>query len=157
PGRGAGGDRAPDARALETGLDATPRHSVSIVVLLETRVHTASSCLLTGAAPILRTGSTAYDSSLCQIRFRCSVAANKQEQAGSQPPQKIVQGGRGMTERAFPTTRRGFLPLAAAGTAAAMAKPYPAAADQKTITILHESSFIKPFDEYVSKTLAPAY
>src|SRR5215469_8024241 len=65
-----------------------------------------------------------------------------------------------MTERAFghPTTRRGFLSLAAAGTAAALAKPQSAAAaDQKTITILHESSFIKPFDEYVSNTLAPAY
>src|ERR1700757_3130138 len=63
-----------------------------------------------------------------------------------------------MTERAFGhPTRRGFLSLAAAGTAAAMARPRPAAADQKTITILHESSFIKPFDEYVVNTLAPAY
>src|SRR5262249_25095454 len=56
------------------------------------------------------------------------------------------------------TDRRGFLKLAAAGTAAAtLSRPSPAAAADKTITILHESSFIKPFDEYVSNTLAPAY
>src|SRR5260221_2714615 len=64
-----------------------------------------------------------------------------------------------MTKRVttHPTTRRGFLKLAAAGTAAALSRPVPAAAAEKTITILHESSFIKPFDEYVSNTLAPAY
>ena len=64
-----------------------------------------------------------------------------------------------MTEPAtnHPTTRRGFLKLAAAGTAAAMSRPLPAGAAEKTITILHESSFIKPFDEYVKNTLAPAY
>ena len=64
-----------------------------------------------------------------------------------------------MTELAFghPTTRRGFLSLAAAGSAAALSRPLPARADEKTITILHESSFIKPFDEYVVNTLAPAY
>jgi multiple sugar transport system substrate-binding protein len=64
-----------------------------------------------------------------------------------------------MTQRAFghPTTRRKFLSLAAAGTAAAMTRPVPARAAEKTITILHESSFIKPFDEYVTNTLAPAY
>src|SRR5260370_42235810 len=64
-----------------------------------------------------------------------------------------------MTKRVtnHPTTRRGFLKLAAAGTAAALSRPVPAAAAEKTITILHESSFIKPFDEYVANTLAPAY
>src|SRR6201989_2367837 len=64
-----------------------------------------------------------------------------------------------MTEpgKHHPTTRRGFLKLAAAGTAAAIGRPQAAAAADKTITILHESSFIKPFDEYVSNTLAPAY
>src|SRR6476469_6652027 len=56
-----------------------------------------------------------------------------------------------------PTTRRGFLKLAAAGTAAALTRPLPAGAAEKTITILHESSFIKPFDEYVMNTLSPAY
>ena len=55
------------------------------------------------------------------------------------------------------TNRRGFLKIAAAGTAAALSRPLPARAAEKTITILHESSFIKPFDEYVQNTLAPAY
>ena len=55
------------------------------------------------------------------------------------------------------TDRRGFLKIAAAGTAAALSRPLPAGAAEKTITILHESSFIKPFDEYVANTLAPAY
>ena len=55
------------------------------------------------------------------------------------------------------TNRRGFLKIAAAGTAAALSRPLPAGAAEKTITILHESSFIKPFDEYVANTLAPAY
>src|ERR1700748_753350 len=54
-------------------------------------------------------------------------------------------------------TRRDFLKVAASGTAAAAWGARPAAAADKTITILHESSFIKPFDEYVSNTLAPAY
>ena len=55
------------------------------------------------------------------------------------------------------TNRRGFLKIAAAGTAAALSRPLPAGAAEKTFTILHESSFIKPFDEYVANTLAPAY
>ena len=55
------------------------------------------------------------------------------------------------------TSRRRFLKFAAAGATAAISRPWPARAEQKTITILHESSFIKPFDEYVTNTLAPAY
>ena len=64
-----------------------------------------------------------------------------------------------MTEPAagHPTSRRGFLKLGAAGTAAALSRPLPVGAAGKTITILHESSFIKPFDEYVVNTLGPAY
>src|SRR5690349_12330007 len=62
----------------------------------------------------------------------------------------------GVTKRS--ATRREFLKVAAAGTAAvALSRPRPASAANKTITILHESSFIKPFDEYVANTLAPAY
>ena len=49
------------------------------------------------------------------------------------------------------STRRDFLKLAAAGTAAMVSRPQPAGAAGKTITILHESSFIKPFDEYVEQ------
>ena len=62
-----------------------------------------------------------------------------------------------MTTRITNQTRRDFLKVAAGGTAAAALGARPAAAADKTITILHESSFIKPFDEYVSNTLAPAY
>jgi len=54
-------------------------------------------------------------------------------------------------------SRRRFLKLAATGTAAVFSRPYQARAQSKTITILHESSFIKPFDEYVQNVLAPAY
>jgi multiple sugar transport system substrate-binding protein len=63
-----------------------------------------------------------------------------------------------MTTRVTDQSRRNFLKVAAGGTAAAaLGQARPAAAAEKTITILHESSFIKPFDEYVSNTLAPAY
>src|ERR1041385_957379 len=55
------------------------------------------------------------------------------------------------------TSRRRFLKLAAAGATVAIGRPRPAAGQAKTITILHEGSFIKPVDEYVSNTLAPAY
>jgi multiple sugar transport system substrate-binding protein len=64
-----------------------------------------------------------------------------------------------MTEPALspPTSRRRFLQLAVAGSAVALSRPRPARAAPKTITVLHESSFIKPFDEYVENVLAPAY
>jgi multiple sugar transport system substrate-binding protein len=55
------------------------------------------------------------------------------------------------------TSRRGFLKVAAAGTAATLGRPWPARAEPKTITILHESSFIEPFDEHVRNVLSPAY
>jgi multiple sugar transport system substrate-binding protein len=55
------------------------------------------------------------------------------------------------------TSRRAFLKLATAGATLAIGRPRPADAQSKTITILHESSFIKPFDEYVVNVLAPAY
>jgi multiple sugar transport system substrate-binding protein len=55
------------------------------------------------------------------------------------------------------TSRRGFLKLAGIGAVGAAVGPPPARAQQKTLTVLHESSFIKPFDEYFQKTLAPAY
>src|SRR5215470_6286453 len=59
---------------------------------------------------------------------------------------------------ASPTTsRRQFLKLAAGGTAVSLSTARVARAEPKTITILHESSFIKPFDEYVQNVLAPAY
>ena len=65
-----------------------------------------------------------------------------------------------MTEpvsRRAAASRRDFLKIAAAGAAAAALAPASARAAEKTITLLHESSFIQPFDEYMQNTLAPAY
>jgi multiple sugar transport system substrate-binding protein len=53
-------------------------------------------------------------------------------------------------------SRRDVLKIALAGAGAA-ALPWPASAANKTITMLHESSFIKVFDAYMQDTLAPAY
>src|SRR5689334_1710321 len=55
------------------------------------------------------------------------------------------------------TSRRGFLQLAGLGAIGAAFAPHLAAAQAKSLTLLHESSFIKTFDEYMQKTLAPAY
>ena len=55
------------------------------------------------------------------------------------------------------TSRRGFLKLAGLGAMGAAVGARPAAAQQKSITFLHETSFIPPFDQYMQKTLAPAY
>jgi multiple sugar transport system substrate-binding protein len=54
------------------------------------------------------------------------------------------------------SSRRDFLKITAVGAGAA-ALPWPARADSKSLTFLHESSFIKTFDEYVQNTLVPAY
>jgi ABC-type glycerol-3-phosphate transport system substrate-binding protein len=54
-------------------------------------------------------------------------------------------------------SRRGFLELAALGTVGAIIGPRQAPAATKSLTILHGSSFIKTFDEYFQKTLAPTY
>src|SRR5499427_5620304 len=54
-------------------------------------------------------------------------------------------------------SRRGFLKLAALGTVGALIRPRQAPAATKSLTVLHESSFIKTFDEYFQKTLAPTY
>src|ERR1700751_1488425 len=55
------------------------------------------------------------------------------------------------------TSRRRFLKLAGLGAMGAAIGPRSAAAEAKSLTFLHESSFIKTFDEYMQKTLAPAY
>ena len=55
------------------------------------------------------------------------------------------------------TSRRDFLKIAAAGAAGTAFAPAIGRAAGKSITMLHESSFIKTFDEYVQNTLAPAY
>src|SRR6478672_8394743 len=54
-------------------------------------------------------------------------------------------------------SRRGFLKLAALGTVGAIIGPRQAPAAPKSLTLLHESSFIKTFDEYFQKTLVPTY
>src|SRR6058998_990109 len=54
-------------------------------------------------------------------------------------------------------SRREFLTLAALGTVGAVIGPRQAPAATKALTVLHESSFIKTFDEYFQKTLAPTY
>src|SRR5436309_11696489 len=54
-------------------------------------------------------------------------------------------------------SRRDFLKIAVAGAAGAALPNGAGHAAGKTVTLLHESSFIKTFDEYMQKTLAPAY
>ncbi len=55
------------------------------------------------------------------------------------------------------TSRRDFLKLSAAGAAGALLAPVAARAAGPTVTLLHESSFIQTFDDYMQNTLAPAY
>jgi multiple sugar transport system substrate-binding protein len=51
-------------------------------------------------------------------------------------------------------SRRDFLKIAAVGAAGAVIVPPTGHAAGKTITVLHESSFIPPFDEFIKTTLA---
>src|SRR5690242_16340153 len=55
------------------------------------------------------------------------------------------------------TTRRQFLSTALAGGAAAALTPRRANGATKSLTVVHESSFIKGFDDFFVKTLAPEY
>src|SRR5712671_4370613 len=55
------------------------------------------------------------------------------------------------------TSRRGLLELAALGAVGAALGPRRVSAQTKSLTFLHESSFIKTYDEYFQKVLAPAY
>src|SRR5579872_1364228 len=54
-------------------------------------------------------------------------------------------------------SRRDFLKIAVAGGAAAAIAPPLAHAQGKTVTMLHESSFIPAFDAYMKDKIAPAY
>ncbi len=54
-------------------------------------------------------------------------------------------------------SRRDFLKIAVAGAAGAAFAPGAGRAAGKSVTLLHESSFIKVFDEYMQNTLAPTY
>ncbi|MBI1847922.1 MAG: carbohydrate ABC transporter substrate-binding protein [Candidatus Rokubacteria bacterium] len=55
------------------------------------------------------------------------------------------------------STRREFLTVTLGAAAAAGFPPSRAGAAPKAMTVIHESSFIKPFDDFFVKTLAPAY
>ena len=55
------------------------------------------------------------------------------------------------------TTRREFLTTALAGGAAGALGPRRATAGPKAMTVVHGSSFIKGFDTFFAKTLAPEY
>jgi len=55
------------------------------------------------------------------------------------------------------TTRREFLSLTVSAAAGAALAPRHAAAAPKSMTVVRESSFIKPFDDYFAKTLAAEY
>jgi len=55
------------------------------------------------------------------------------------------------------TTRREFLTLTLTGATALLCAPARAGAATKSMTVMHESSFIKPFDEFFVKTLSPEY
>src|SRR4030095_15730464 len=55
-------------------------------------------------------------------------------------------------------TRRDFLTMTAGAVAAgATLAPWRAGAAPKAMTVVRESSFIKAFDDYFSKTLLPEY
>ena len=55
------------------------------------------------------------------------------------------------------STRREFLNLALVGGTAAALAPRSAGAAVKSMGVVHESSFIKPFDDFFVKTLSPEY
>jgi len=55
------------------------------------------------------------------------------------------------------TTRREFLTITLAGTAGATLMPRGTLAAPKSMSVVRESSFIKPFDDYFAKTLAGEY
>jgi multiple sugar transport system substrate-binding protein len=55
------------------------------------------------------------------------------------------------------TTRREFLGLTVSAAAGAALAPRRAGAAPKSMTVVRESSFIKPFDDYFAKTLAAEY
>src|SRR5579885_1504653 len=54
-------------------------------------------------------------------------------------------------------SRRGVLKVAAAGAAGSMIGVPQSRAASKSLTLIHESSFIKTYDTYFQNTLAPAY
>ena len=54
-------------------------------------------------------------------------------------------------------SRRDVLKIAALGGAGAVLRPQPGRAAAKTLSLMHENSFIPAYDAYFKNTLAPAY
>src|ERR1700704_376965 len=55
------------------------------------------------------------------------------------------------------TTRREFLSVTVAGLAGSSLMPRSAGAAPKAMSVVHESSFIKAFDDFFVQKLAPEY
>jgi hypothetical protein len=55
------------------------------------------------------------------------------------------------------TTRREFLTVTLSTLAGAAVSPRGAKSAPKAMSVVHESSFIKAFDEFFVKTLGPEY
>ncbi len=62
-----------------------------------------------------------------------------------------------MPHSMLPPSRRDFLKAAVAGGVGASLSLTDAQAAAKSLTFMHENSFIKTYDEYMNKTLIPAY
>lgn len=62
-----------------------------------------------------------------------------------------------MPHSMLPPSRRDFLKAAVAGSVGASFSLTDAQAATKSLTFMHENSFIKTYDEYMNKTLIPAY
>src|SRR5215471_7856700 len=80
----------------------------------------------------------------CHERTTCwrQIGLGSQPRRGLKGPRKIASG---------------FPKIATADAAGAVFAPQASRAAGKTVTILHESSFIPPFDGFIKKTLAQEY
>src|SRR5262245_36540931 len=74
-----------------------------------------------------------------------SIAPFSVEPNGGQPGSSAIQGELDMGSQ----SRRDFLKVTAAGAAGAAFLPAAGRGADKTVTMVHESSFIPPFDEFI--------
>src|SRR5262245_45837591 len=84
----------------------------------------------------------------CGLIAPFSVEPNR-----GQPGCSAIQGELDMGSQ----SRRDFLKVTAAGAAGAAFLPAAGRGADKTVTMVHESSFIPPFDEFIKTTLAEEY
>ena len=75
---------------------------------------------------------------------------------GYASPSTSTKGGVGMRVSSS-QSRRVFLKRTALGAAGTLLAPSIVRAAPKSMTMMHESSFIPPYDAYFKNTLAPAY